>query len=120
MSGFSLDNVNEMYLDVLKEIGNVGAGNATTAIAGLLGERMNMSVPNVGHGRFGSHIPALNDTQFQQLIAHLIDFQIGAVIKALGGHHHADAVFQAPVDAPEALVQHGHTAQTKGLMTMPL
>ena len=35
-------------LDVLKEIGNVGAGNATTAIAGLLGERMNMSVPNVG------------------------------------------------------------------------
>ncbi|MEE1078236.1 MAG: chemotaxis protein CheC [Agathobacter sp.] len=48
MSGFSLDNVNEMYLDVLKEIGNVGAGNATTAIAGLLGERMNMSVPNVG------------------------------------------------------------------------
>ena len=29
-----MDNVNEMYMDVLKEIGNIGAGNATTAIAG--------------------------------------------------------------------------------------
>lgn len=34
MSEFSLDNVNSMYMDVLKEIGNIGAGNATTAIAG--------------------------------------------------------------------------------------
>ena len=33
MGDVSLDNVNEMYLDVLKEIGNIGAGNATTAIA---------------------------------------------------------------------------------------
>ena len=27
MSEFSLDNVNSMYMDVLKEIGNIGAGN---------------------------------------------------------------------------------------------
>ena len=36
MSEFSLDNVNSMYMDVLKEIGNIGAGNATTAIAACL------------------------------------------------------------------------------------
>ena len=47
MNNFSLDNVNEMYMDVLKEIGNIGAGNATTAIAGMLGTSMSMEVPRV-------------------------------------------------------------------------
>ena len=47
MSEFSLDNVNSMYMDVLKEIGNIGAGNATTAIAGMLGTTMKMEVPRV-------------------------------------------------------------------------
>lgn len=48
MSEFSLDNVNDMYLDVLKEIGNIGAGNATTAIAGMMQTRIDMNVPRVG------------------------------------------------------------------------
>lgn len=47
MNKFSLDNVNEMYMDVLKELGNIGAGNATTAIAGMLGTSMSMKVPKV-------------------------------------------------------------------------
>lgn len=48
MGDFSLDNINEMCLDVLKEIGNIGAGNATTAIAGILGTSLEMMVPKVG------------------------------------------------------------------------
>ena len=47
MGEFSLDHVNDMYIDVLREIGNIGAGNATTAIAQMLGSRLNMEVPNV-------------------------------------------------------------------------
>lgn len=47
MSDFTLDHVNDMYVDVLREIGNIGAGNATTAIAKMLGSRLNMQVPNV-------------------------------------------------------------------------
>lgn len=47
MSKFSLEEVNGMYCDVLKEIGNVGAGNATTAIARMLGIRIDMNVPSV-------------------------------------------------------------------------
>ena len=47
MSDFTLDHVNDMYVDVLREIGNIGAGNATTAIAQMLGSRLNMQVPNV-------------------------------------------------------------------------
>ena len=47
MEDFSLDHVNDMYVDVLREIGNIGAGNATTAIAKMLGSRLNMQVPKV-------------------------------------------------------------------------
>ena len=47
MADFSLDQVNDMYIDVLREIGNIGAGNATTAIAQMLGSRLNMEVPKV-------------------------------------------------------------------------
>lgn len=42
-----LQEINEKYVDVLKEIGNVGAGNATTAIASMLSIKVNMSVPKV-------------------------------------------------------------------------
>lgn len=45
MGEFTLDHVNDMYLDILKEIGNIGAGNATSAIASLLNTRINMQVP---------------------------------------------------------------------------
>ena len=47
MGKFSLEAVNNMYVDVLREIGNIGAGNATTAIASMLGLRIDMNVPKV-------------------------------------------------------------------------
>lgn len=47
MANFTLDNVNDMHLDILKEIGNIGAGNATTAIASMLNTTINMQVPKV-------------------------------------------------------------------------
>jgi len=40
-----LDNMNGPYLDVLKEIGNIGAGNATTALAQMLQRKIDMMVP---------------------------------------------------------------------------
>lgn len=47
MGEFSLDNVNEMYMDVLREIGNIGAGNATTSLASMINAKIDMSVPKV-------------------------------------------------------------------------
>ena len=47
MGNFTLDQINEMYIDVLREIGNIGAGNATTAIATMLNSKINMNVPKV-------------------------------------------------------------------------
>ena len=40
-------NLNNMMIDILKEIGNIGSGNAATALANMLAERINMNVPQV-------------------------------------------------------------------------
>lgn len=40
-------NFNDQYYDVLKEIGNIGAGNATTALSQMLNTRVDMAVPKV-------------------------------------------------------------------------
>ena len=47
MADYTLNQVNDMYVDVLREIGNIGAGNATTAMANMLNIRINMDVPRV-------------------------------------------------------------------------
>lgn len=47
MAGFSLDQLSETYIDVFKELGNIGVGNATTALAALLQSRVDMKVPQV-------------------------------------------------------------------------
>ncbi len=47
MAEMNLANISDMYCDVLREIGNIGAGNATTAMANMLGIKIDMSVPHV-------------------------------------------------------------------------
>ncbi|MCR4739650.1 MAG: chemotaxis protein CheC [Lachnospiraceae bacterium] len=47
MSKIDLNDMNSMYFDVLKEIGNIGAGNATTALAQMLDTKVDMKVPKV-------------------------------------------------------------------------
>ena len=41
------ENLNDMHIDVLREIGNIGAGNAATSLAMMLGQAVDMEVPNV-------------------------------------------------------------------------
>lgn len=41
------ENLNDLQLDVMREIGNIGAGNACTALSVLLGTMIDMSVPNI-------------------------------------------------------------------------
>ncbi len=47
MAKIDLEELNDMQFDVLKEIGNIGAGNATTALSTMLNIKVDMSVPNV-------------------------------------------------------------------------
>lgn len=47
MDNMSLEQVSETYFDVLKEIGNIGSGNAMTALSQLLQCKVDMTVPQV-------------------------------------------------------------------------
>jgi len=43
----SIEDLNNLHLDVLQEIGNIGAGNAATSLAGMINKRIDMNVPSV-------------------------------------------------------------------------
>ena len=47
MAENTLDNLNDLQFDVLKEIGNIGAGNATTALAMMMNMKIDINVPRV-------------------------------------------------------------------------
>src|SRR5579883_3108659 len=44
----TLENLDALRLDALKEVGNIGAGNAMTALATMIDQTVDMSVPRVG------------------------------------------------------------------------
>lgn len=47
MADLSMEQLTQNYFDVLKELGNIGAGNATTALAELINCKVDMMVPQV-------------------------------------------------------------------------
>ena len=47
MADLNLETMSQEYYDILKELGNIGAGNATTALAQMLQCKVDMSVPQV-------------------------------------------------------------------------
>ncbi|MBK5481161.1 chemotaxis protein CheC [Peribacillus sp. TH16] len=42
-----IEKINPLQLDILKEIGNIGAGHAATALSAILNRKIDMNVPNV-------------------------------------------------------------------------
>ena len=53
MADLNLETVSQEYYDILRELGNIGAGNATTALAQMLQCKVDMSVPQVKLLEFG-------------------------------------------------------------------
>ncbi|QSX07339.1 chemotaxis protein CheC [Sedimentibacter sp. zth1] len=43
----NFEQLNEMHIDILKEIGNIGAGNAATSLSQMLMKKVDMEVPEV-------------------------------------------------------------------------
>ncbi|RCX15537.1 chemotaxis protein CheC [Anaerobacterium chartisolvens] len=43
----NIEDLNNLHIDVLREIGNIGAGSAATALAKMLNKKVNMDVPKV-------------------------------------------------------------------------
>ncbi len=63
-----------MQFDILKEIGNIGAGNATTALAKMLQMKMDMSVPKVALLPF-KDISQLIGSEDQIVVGILLDME---------------------------------------------
>lgn len=45
--GMNINELNNLQLDVLREIGNIGSGNAVTALAKIINRKVDMDVPRV-------------------------------------------------------------------------
>lgn len=67
------ESLNAFHMDVLKEIGNIGAGNAATALATMLGRRIQMSVPKAGVLPIGE-IPRLVGDEEEPVVC--VDFVV--------------------------------------------
>ena len=69
-----LDKLEDSQFDVLKEIGNIGAGNATTALATMLNIKVDMSVPNVALLPF-DNISSFIGSEEQTVVGILLEIQ---------------------------------------------
>lgn len=47
MAKIDLERMDDMHFDILREIGNIGAGNATTALSQMINAKVDMKVPKV-------------------------------------------------------------------------
>ena len=76
------DELNEMQIDVLREIGNIGAGNAATALATILDERVDISVPKVRITDFDTAISDLGgaETMTVGVLVNLMDEATGMIM----------------------------------------
>ena len=44
----SFDDINEMHIDVLREIANIGSGNAASSLSRMLDHPVNLTIPYIG------------------------------------------------------------------------
>ncbi len=65
------EGINEIQIDILKEIGNIGAGNATTALAKLINAKIDMKVPKVALVEF-PHLAEIIGDEEQLMVAILV------------------------------------------------
>ncbi len=63
MSDLKLEEINAIHFDVLKEIANIGAGNATTALSTLLSQKVDMKVPNIEFMEFKALAEAIGGAE---------------------------------------------------------
>jgi chemotaxis protein CheC len=66
-------NLSAMQLDALKEVSNIGAGNAATALSMMIGKKVDMTVPSV------------NVVKLEEIVAENGECEVaGTVVRVLG------------------------------------
>ena len=59
MSFSSFSEINDMHIDVLREIANIGSGNAASSLSRMIGHPVNISIPDIGILGFNEAYEAL-------------------------------------------------------------
>lgn len=67
------DELHDIHIDVLREIGNIGAGNAASALAAILNEKVGISLPKVRIAEFDTAVNALGGAE-TMMVGVLVNF----------------------------------------------
>jgi len=55
----TLENINEVHIDVLREIANIGSGNAASSLSRMIGQPVNIQIPDIEIKGFNEAIEVL-------------------------------------------------------------
>ncbi len=87
------EQVNEMHQDMLREIGNIGTGNAATVLSQMLGLEVKVTMPETKILPFGKVVDELGHPEQPTI----------AVVSQLTGEMNAVVLFLIPFDFASAL-----------------
>lgn len=73
-------NLNSFQLDALKEVSNIGAGNAATSLSILLGTKIDMSVPNMNLIAFDELLDSYKENEVVAVLVKVLDDITGSVL----------------------------------------
>ena len=73
MSGGKLMELDQSKKDILKEVANIGAGNAATAFSEMIGQEINMTVPQVELVNI-QELPAITGDEEEYIACIMINF----------------------------------------------
>jgi len=59
----SFSSINDLHLDVLKEIANIGSGNAAAALSRMIGTKVDIAIPDIGIKGFNEAYEALGGAE---------------------------------------------------------
>lgn len=89
-----LEELNTAELDALKEVGNIGAGNAATALSQILGKRIDMTVPRAR---------VLELTEVPDILGGTENLVVGVYLRIFGDLQ-GNIMFLLPIESAERLV----------------
>lgn len=100
------ENMEEIEFDVLTEIGNIGAGNATTALSQLINSRIDMYVPKVELLSFQELAEIIGgaETLVAGILLSLegdIDGSMLFILETSAAHHLVDQLMGCSVESTE-------------------
>lgn len=94
MSDIEMESLDALQYDVLREIGNIGAGNATTALSQLINSKIDMNVPKV---------ELLEFKELSEIVGGA-EKQVVGILLSLEGDIQGDMMFMLGCDCAHSLV----------------